>query len=497
MIKIQSKDLCPIHKSKNQQIKMILSQNETNASLSILIDDMLSKNLISTDVAIMLKNSSDFELYDKQHIFLSKTIATQYSVKLKSFANTLHFLSPNAFEYVISSFDFALPNQSVCGRWFESVDGSAGFTKECFTAIKSAVNTAPVPQTLCSLMIDEIAIRSQIEFDGEKMHGYINFGDNMLSETSVNATECLVFMLVSINISWKLPVAYFLTNSLNGKQKSNLVRECIQKSEECGVKIVSLTFNETPSNIAMAKDLGCKLDILNRQPWFLYNNHKIFIFYEVCNTFKLIRNQFEKVKILSRSNGTEIKWEYILSFIDLQGVHFINEFDPLSEYLAGKLQWCLWPGKIRKFKGCEETITFIRLLNKYFEILNNRTDTSPDNKISSLNIKNIHKIVDEAITYLEDIICGNRKNVFIGFIVNLDNCLHLFHEYFSSTGCLKTGCLPTNKLCHSQLKLLLSSIQTELGFKNNPTARQFREIYKKLLFYIYTGENDIENGNCM
>jgi hypothetical protein len=36
-------------------------------------------------------------------------------------------------------------------------------------------------------------------------------------ENANEATNALVFMAVALNSSWKLPLAYFLVNSLSGK----------------------------------------------------------------------------------------------------------------------------------------------------------------------------------------------------------------------------------------------------------------------------------------
>lgn len=70
------------------------------------------------------------------------------------------------------------------------------------------------------------------------MHGYIDFGNGLLSETGEEAKRALVFMIVAINGSWKLPVAYFLVNSVKSQQKATLVEECIKKAEMCNIKIV-------------------------------------------------------------------------------------------------------------------------------------------------------------------------------------------------------------------------------------------------------------------
>lgn len=223
---------------------------------------------------------------------LKKTVPKKYSPALRSFALTLNFVSPKAYEYVRSVFGGALPQDSTIKRWYECIDGNPGFTNEAFNALKSA-SAVSNHKILCSRMIDEVAIKRHLEYDVEKMRGDVDLGNELMTETSAEAKEALVFMLVAVNGSWKLPVAYFLTGSLNGHQKSTLVQECIKKAEESGVQVVFLTFDGAASNISnSARAVGCKLDEPNMKPWFLFNKHKIYVFYDACHMLKLLGNAF-------------------------------------------------------------------------------------------------------------------------------------------------------------------------------------------------------------
>lgn len=62
---------------------------------------------------------------------------------------------------------------------------------------------------LCNLVLDEMAIRKQIEWTGKKFVGYVDFGANVDSDSLPEAKEVLVFMLVALNAQWKIPVGYF------------------------------------------------------------------------------------------------------------------------------------------------------------------------------------------------------------------------------------------------------------------------------------------------
>lgn len=73
-------------------------------------------------------------------------------------------------------------------------------------------------KVLCNVVLDEMAIRKQIEWTGEKMAGLVNVGSGIHSNEISAATQALFFMLVAINAHWKIPVGYFLLNSLSASE---------------------------------------------------------------------------------------------------------------------------------------------------------------------------------------------------------------------------------------------------------------------------------------
>ena len=66
-----------------------------------------------------------------------------------------------------------------------------------------------------SLMIDEMSIMTHVKFDGEKYVGAVDKGDGL--DDDKFATDALVFMIVGVNIHFKLPVGYFLISSMNAE----------------------------------------------------------------------------------------------------------------------------------------------------------------------------------------------------------------------------------------------------------------------------------------
>ncbi|XP_014272613.1 uncharacterized protein [Halyomorpha halys] len=70
---------------------------------------------------------------------LGKSSKIKYSPKLRSFASTLHFISPKAYNYVRESFLTTLPHPRTLTKWYEAVD--AGISAE---AVNSSTETESV-----------------------------------------------------------------------------------------------------------------------------------------------------------------------------------------------------------------------------------------------------------------------------------------------------------------------------------------------------------------
>lgn len=95
--------------------------------------------------------------------------------ELKMFALTLNFYSPRAYNYVRKTFNRVLPHPRTLQKWYESVNCEPGFQKACFAVLAEKVVELKKQGKLCicSLQIDEMSIRSMIEWDGEKFVGYV------------------------------------------------------------------------------------------------------------------------------------------------------------------------------------------------------------------------------------------------------------------------------------------------------------------------------------
>ena len=179
------------------------------------------------------------------------------------------------------------------------IDGNPGFSGEVFVFLQHLVQQEAQRGrgVLCSLVLDEMAIHRSIEFDGKKFVGYLDLGGE-IGETEEYATNALVFLVVSQLQGWKLPISYYLINSLNGEEKANLVTLNINKLLEVGVEVVCVVCDGARSNLTMYKHLGGKLEateIINPELTLELNplaSKPIYGMLDVVHMMKLIRNSW-------------------------------------------------------------------------------------------------------------------------------------------------------------------------------------------------------------
>lgn len=125
---------------------------------------------------------------------------------MRKFALCLHFISPRAYKYVRQQFNTCLPHPSTLTAWYKSVDANPGFTNESIECIKLL---AKHNELYCAVSMDEMAIRKHVQWNGTHCVGLVNYGEALDGHNVTEAREALVFMVNSINNSWKIPVGFF------------------------------------------------------------------------------------------------------------------------------------------------------------------------------------------------------------------------------------------------------------------------------------------------
>ncbi|KAF0765904.1 THAP-type domain-containing protein [Aphis craccivora] len=184
-------------------------------SLECIINDLHSRLLISDAEANNLKAlGSDVLNKLVANILDSKK---SYSDEIRRFALTLHYYSPKAYEY-------------------------PGFTQESLDAIRVKALEGPV---YCNIVVDEMCVKKHIELDTcQNVYG-LRMDYELDNDDIPQARNTLVFLVVGLNGYWKLPILYFLIDSLNGTERGNLLKTAIDLVKETDAYLKSVTIDGT------------------------------------------------------------------------------------------------------------------------------------------------------------------------------------------------------------------------------------------------------------
>jgi hypothetical protein len=150
-----------------------------------------------------------------------------------------------------------LPHPNTIRKWYSTIDGSPGYTSEALNAIKIKAEELQKEhkQSDCSIIMDEMSIRPHVDWNGSKSLGYVNFRINIESDCLPLTKEALAFLIVGVNCKWKIPVAYFLINSITAEAKANLIKGCLYMLHKAGVKIISLTLTKIHLKSTFRKEI--------------------------------------------------------------------------------------------------------------------------------------------------------------------------------------------------------------------------------------------------
>jgi Transposase protein len=242
--------------NQRRRLKVLRERNRRlprhNNKLQTCLSELRKKQLVGDDsFDVVMKTLPPNAAAIMERCQKGKNSHAKFNAQLRTFALTLNFYSPKAYEYVRSCFANALPSSSTLKRWYKCIGGNPGITEESLSTLKIKVaEQKALQKTVSALVMDEMAMRKKVEWNGERYHGFVDMGTSIDDDSLPEAKEALVFLLVAINGRWKIPFAYYLIARLSGTEKAAIVVGILEAVHETGVRVVSLTFDGAHSNIA-------------------------------------------------------------------------------------------------------------------------------------------------------------------------------------------------------------------------------------------------------
>lgn len=454
--------------------------------------------------------------------------AKQYMDDIRTFALTLHYYSPRAYQYVRNKFNSHLPDVSTMRSWISNCSGY-GEPGICTNGLETLRILASDMKSkakgfYCSVSFDEMYIKKHVQWSEAKRKfvGFISYGKKDENGELPVANQSLVFLVTGININISIPIAHFFIRSLNATEKSILIKEIITAITNTGAVVVNITFDGLAENFSACRMLGSSFELDNMRPYFInpVNKRKIFILLDSCHMLKLLRNHLGEVKEFG-IEGKKIKWCYFERLekcrvdkglltnkitkehiewtknklkVKLAAQLFSNSTAESLVYLRSK--------NSKGFEQSEATSQFSGYIDKLFDVLNsNKYEEKPKNvyknAINKASAKPIFEFLDEISEYLKKIKIGPvlainspKKTGFLGFLINICSVKNIYQEYIE-TG--QFDYLMTYHLSQDPLESLFSRMRTMNGNNDNPTTIQFSSALRKTRIHNETKSSHLAN----
>lgn len=321
-------------------------------------------------------------------------------------------------------------------------------------------------------------------------------------------------MLVCVNGSWKIPVAYYFVKGLSGEALAEETKKVLKEVSSTGVTITSITFDGLQTNFAMCAKLGAKISADNLTDARFVNplfEKPIYVLPDGCHVLKLIRNAFANQDIYD-ADGNVISWKFVEKLVDLQEIQGLNLGTKITRqhinFDQNKMNVRLAAQTLSE--SCSVALRYVRdhlqipefQEVKSFDILNSR-ERYNKNKcktgIDRSNVDEIRKKVNNIIEYIKGlrtingtpVIAYARKTGFLGMIISLHNVVQIYETFIKPSN----GYLLTYKLSQDHLENFFSAVRSKGGYSNNPTCYQFTNIFKKLL--VHADVKESKYANCI
>ena len=320
----------------------------------------------------------------------------------------------------------------------------------------------------------------------------------------------IAFMVHGLALKWKQPIGYFLSSGpIKPAILDSLVKECLDKLENTGLKVVALVRDQGSNNGSVLQKIN-KVSL--HQPYLQHGERKIFVLYDPPHLLKNVRNNFKKHNL--EVNGKIISWQHIVDFynfdksqpiqmapklkdkhIDLPpftAMHVNLAAQVLSHSVAAGLAMMV------TFKQLPDhaihTAHFVEHFDALFNTFNSFALRSTQRLRHAFNDSGRHHaFLRDSLKFLATIKTVNGKELpcIFGWKLCINALLGLWQHLKSKE---KFDYLYTSRLNQDCVENLFCVIRGRGGFIDKPDAQQFQSAFK----YVVANKLFIQSNssNC-
>ena len=280
----------------------------------------------------------------------------------------------------------------------------------------------------------------------------------------------------------------------------------------------------------MAKQFGCKLQPENISPFFpnpAEPSKQIAVIFDACHMLKLMRNMLHAYKTVSIPGVGLAKFEHLECLQKVQeneGLRAANkitrrhiEFSQqkmkvklAAQLFSASVGKALVLGRVLGVEGLENseaTECMCLTIDKLFDLLNSKSAFARGYKapLTSNKLEYHRKFLNETRTWLlglrteaGKLLCESARSMgVIGLAADITSVLYLADTYLGVE--LGPGkpmkYLLTYKLSQDHLEQFFGCVRRAGGSNNNPNAKQFVSIFKRLMFRSGVSLSPTDNAN--
>lgn len=244
----------------------------------------------------------------------------------------LYKRSPKAYRYL--SHMIPLPSTKTLQNVLKKIPIDTGINKAVLEHLRQTSPTKDMKQKVCALLFDEIALQPCLVYNEstDQVDGFEDLGKSDLGRSDKVADHALVFMIQGIYEKFKQPIAYyFVKGTISSQNLASIIQEIIRAIHDTGYKILTTVCDQGSTNMGAIKLLQehCGIPGAETKNFFMVENEKVFILFDVPHLFKSLRNNFLNHGTII-INGMTGKWEHFeaVKEINIRRLLRINKVGP-------------------------------------------------------------------------------------------------------------------------------------------------------------------------
>lgn len=245
--------------------------------------------------------------------FKRKPKGVRYSAETKNIALGLQYCSTKSYKQFQQI--LKLPSISLLKKWISNVDIKEGVNENLVQLLQQKTKHLKPTEKVVTMSIDEMTLRQNISFleksSPDEVVGFATKIGDVQREISAGAKSALVVMIRCMDKGFKQAISFYLSKTgFKATELIKIVHEAIEAVNRSGFITKLLVCDQNATNRALFKLLNVSIE----NPYFTFQNEKIFAMFDPPHLLKSARNNLYHHNAVYM--GKLIKWDHVQEFYE-------------------------------------------------------------------------------------------------------------------------------------------------------------------------------------